>query len=68
MPNTYTTKEARARLKVSPSTFHKYRKYKYKTAFVVVEKGTGRGHPTRYDAAAIDHFRKYLRTIRTPFR
>ena len=67
MNKTYTTNEARARLKIAPATFHRYRHH-YKTAFVVVEKGTGRGHPTRYDAAAIDRFRAYLRTIRTPYQ
>ena len=66
MEKTYTTNEARNRLRISPATFHRYRRM-YRTAFVVVENGTGRGHPTRYDAAAIDHFRKYLKTIRTPY-
>lgn len=55
-PETYTTQEAMKALGITArSAFHHLRK-KFTRAFIVVQVGTGRHTPTRYDKAALDRF------------
>ena len=54
--NTYTRPEAMQVLGItSASAFHHLRR-QYPQAFVVVQPGHGRSHPTLYDKASIDQF------------
>jgi hypothetical protein len=56
MNNTYTRREAERALGIeSPTAFH-YLRRTYPSAFVIVQKGTGKGNPTLYDKQALDRF------------
>jgi hypothetical protein len=53
---TYTRREAERALGIeSPTAFH-YLRRTYPSAFVIVQKGTGKGNPTLYDKQALDRF------------
>lgn len=61
--DTYTTQQAMEVLGIKArSAFHHLRN-RYPKAFVIVQEGSGRQHPTLYDKAAIDKFIEWRRAI-----
>lgn len=54
--DSYTTAEAMQALGITARSAFHYLRAKFPKAFIVVQVGTGRFTPTRYDKAAIDQF------------
>jgi hypothetical protein len=67
MNKTMTTDEAAAALGVKKNQVHILRR-KYPAAFVIVEKGSGGGHPTHYDAERIAQFIAWRNARNNPFK
>jgi len=64
---TYTTTQAAAVLGVTVAMLHKHRTRLNPSAFVIIQQGTGKAHPTHYDAAPIDRLAAYLAARRRRF-
>jgi hypothetical protein len=61
---TYTRSQAMSALGIkSASTFHHLRN-KYPEAFVVLQEGMGRNHPTLYDKNAVDKFIEWRKLLK----
>jgi hypothetical protein len=65
--DTYTTTEAAQVLGVTVGMLHKHRTRLNPSAFVIITQGTGKRHPTRYQAAPIDRLAAYLQQRRQRF-
>jgi hypothetical protein len=64
MNQTYTNKEAMAKLDVISRSAFYHMKRKYPHAFVVVSESTERDSVTRYDGPALDKFTEIVRSLK----